>query len=86
MNEPAMKELVEQRTHCRRAQAGTIVVPRSTGDAMPGNRPDRPFVRGGMGLDSIDILEVALAVSKAYASSCGPTTSSTARSSIRCAV
>ena len=34
--------------------------------------PDAPLYGEGLGLDSIDILEIALAISKAYGSSCAP--------------
>ena len=34
--------------------------------------PGAPLYRDGLGLDSIDILEIALAVSKRYAFKCAP--------------
>jgi len=47
--------------------------------------PTAPLYGEGMGLDSIDILEVALRSPRPTASSCVPTTTSIARSSVRCA-
>jgi len=47
--------------------------------------PEAPLFKTGLGLDSIDALELALEISKRYGFSCAPMTRTTSESSARCA-
>ena len=49
------------------AQLGALIVTTLNLEVEPGDiAPEEPLFRDGLGLDSIDILEIALVVSKTY--------------------
>ena len=68
MNEPAMKETLSNKalTAEELKLAELIVSSLNLETQAAAIDPTAPLYGEGMGLDSIDILEVALAVSKAY--------------------
>jgi acyl carrier protein len=68
MNEPAMKETVSSKalTAEELKLAQLIVTSLNLETQAAEIDPTAPLYGEGMGLDSIDILEVALAISKAY--------------------
>ena len=68
MNEPAMKETVSSKSLTAEELKLAQLIVSSLNLEMQAAEidPTAPLYGEGMGLDSIDILEVALAVSKAY--------------------
>ena len=68
MNEPAMKETLSNNTLTAEELKLARLIVSSLNLEMPAAEidPSAPLYGEGMGLDSIDILEVALVVSKAY--------------------
>lgn len=65
MNSPA--DDIERRTSELLPEMAALVVSAVNLDAAPGGiDPDAPLYGGDLGLDSIDILEIALAVSRKY--------------------
>lgn len=68
MNNPATKALVEDGTPTNQElELAGLVVTTLNLDVRPADiDPTAPLFGEGLGLDSIDILEVALSISKAY--------------------
>ena len=68
MNEPAMKETVSSKAlTAEELKLAQLIVSSLNLEMQPAEiDPSAPLYGEGMGLDSIDILEVALAISKAY--------------------
>jgi acyl carrier protein len=68
MNEPAMKETVSRKAlTAEELKLAQLIVSSLNLDTQAAEiDPSAPLYGEGMGLDSIDILEVALAISKAY--------------------
>jgi acyl carrier protein len=68
MNEPAMKETVSSKSLTAEELKLAQLIVSSLNLEMQAEEidPTAPLYGEGMGLDSIDILEVALAISKAY--------------------
>jgi acyl carrier protein len=68
MNEPAMKETVSSKALTAEELKLAQLIVSSLNLEMQASEidPTAPLYGEGMGLDSIDILEVALAISKAY--------------------
>ena len=68
MNEPAMKETVSSKALAAEELKLAQLIVSSLNLEMQAAEidPSAPLYGEGMGLDSIDILEVALAISKAY--------------------
>ena len=68
MNEPAMKETVSSKALTTEELKLAQLIVSSLNLEMQAAEidPSAPLYGEGMGLDSIDILEVALAISKAY--------------------
>jgi acyl carrier protein len=68
MNEPAMKETVSSKALTAEELKLARLIVSSLNLEMQASEidPTAPLYGEGMGLDSIDILEVALAISKAY--------------------
>jgi acyl carrier protein len=68
MNEPAMKETLSNKAlTAEEFKLAQLIVSSLNLEIQPAEiDPTAPLYGEGMGLDSIDILEVALAISKAY--------------------
>jgi acyl carrier protein len=68
MNEPVMKETLSNNALTAEELKLARLIVSSLNLEMPATEidPTAPLYGEGMGLDSIDILEVALAISKAY--------------------